>query len=213
MSGLLTPEAAIEYWDRRHRQEGDLRSGGDIGLDEGANEIFYAIRLGKLLDIIGHHTSATEPLFTLDAGCGKGFFSEALARCGHGVVGIDTSEHAIASCRADGRAEYAVSSLAGYRSPWLFDVVYSVDVLFHILDDVEWEASLRNLASLVRLSGKLVVTDEDNDEAVRRGNYIVHRARADYRGLADDCGLEFRDFRPYDFRDNRIGFHVFTRAS
>jgi 2-polyprenyl-3-methyl-5-hydroxy-6-metoxy-1,4-benzoquinol methylase len=212
VSGLLTPEAAIAYWDRRHRQQGDLRSGGDIGLDEGTNEIFYAIRLGKLLDIIGHDTSVTEPLFALDAGCGKGFFSEALARCGHGVVGIDTSEHAITSCRADGRAEYEVSSLAGYRSPWLFDVVYAVDVLFHILDDAEWEASLRNLASLVRLSGQLVVTDEDNDEAVRRGNYIVHRARADYRCVADDCGLEFRDFRPYGFRDNRIGFHVFART-
>lgn len=209
---LLSPKEAIRYWDERHRREDELRSGGDIGLDPAANEIFYVTRLGKLLEIIGDRNSPRLSQFVLDAGCGKGYFAHALVRCGFAVDGIDTSETAIARCRAEGGGRYSVSDLRAWRSPWLYDVVYSVDVLFHVLDDTLWEAGLRNLASLVRLTGMLVITDESNEQRRQAGNYIVHRARAEYLDVLSDCGFTLRDFRPYAFRDNAVGFFTFLRV-
>jgi SAM-dependent methyltransferase len=209
---LLTPDEAIAYWDRRHQRESELRSGGDIGLDAAGNEIFYATRLGKLLEIIGDNPNPQEPPFVLDAGCGKGYFSRSLERCGFRVEGIDTSDSAIEFCRDQGSGNYAVSTLSGWRSPWLYDAVFSIDVLFHILDDAEWKASLENLASLVRLAGKLIVTDEYEDVRRQAGNYIVHRARPEYIGELGDAGFALREFRPYAFRANKIGFYVFVRA-
>ncbi len=209
--GLLSRDEAVRYWDNRHRAQDDLRSGGDIGLGDAANEIFYLTRLGKLLEIIGDRNSVREPQFVLDAGCGKGYFARALVRCGFRVEGIDTSPAAIEFCQSHGPGRYEVASLADWRSPWLYDVVYSVDVLFHVLDDADWAASVENLASLVRLGGKLVITDQRNERRRQLGNYIVHRAEMEYTELLARCGFTLDEFRPYDFQDNEIGFLVFVR--
>ncbi|MBF9133829.1 methyltransferase domain-containing protein [Plantactinospora sp. S1510] len=211
---LLTTEEAVAYWDTRHQREGALRSGGDVTYDEATNQMFYTLRLGILLDVVGHHSSPVAPLFVLDAGCGKGWFSRALARFGHLVDGIDPSPSALAHCRAEGGGpRYFPSTLAGWRSPWLYDVVLSIDVVFHVLDDHEWELSLRNLASLVRLGGRLVVSDWGADGDRVYGNYQVVRGRDRYVPLLRDCGLRFDAWRPYGFRGSPIGFHVFTRTA
>jgi 2-polyprenyl-3-methyl-5-hydroxy-6-metoxy-1,4-benzoquinol methylase len=229
---LLTAEEAAAYWDSRHRKEDDLRSGGHIGLDHGANEMFYARRLGTLLEITGDGESRAEPLFVLDAGCGKGYFARALARCGHRVDAIDASPSAIAYCSSAsagtagpdtpaGHAgvpscppppRWAVSPLADWTNGALYDVVYSIDVFFHILDDAAWSDSLANLASLVRYGGKLVVTDEDCPQRQRRGRYILHRPAGEYTAFLAPYGFTHLEFRPYRFRDNLVGFHVFTRT-
>lgn len=201
------------YWDNRHREHDDLASGGHIGLDRAGNELFYALRLGTLLALVGDLTSPAAPLFVLDAGCGKGHFARALTRCGHRVDAFDASGEAIDRARAAGGGpRYAESRLDAWRSPWPYDVVLCVDVLFHVLDDTEWTAGLRNLASLVRVTGRLILTDEDRPAPRALGDYILHRPTAAYRKLLEPLGLRHTEFRPYGFRENRVGFHVFTRT-
>lgn len=208
------------YWDTRHRTYDDLASGGHIGLDRAGNELFYAWRTGALLTLIGDLSSPSHPLFVLDAGCGKGHFARALARCGHRVDAFDASPeavgHACAAPRntaedAAGGPRCTVASLAGWRSPWPYDVVLCVDVLFHILDDTVWAAGLQNLASLVRLTGRLILTDEDTAVPRPRGDYILHRPASSYRAQLEPLGLRHTLFQPYGFRENEVGFHVFTR--
>jgi SAM-dependent methyltransferase len=210
---LLTPHEAAAYWDQRHVSEGDLRSGGDVSFDESTNRIFYIRRLGLLVDVVGHQSDPVAPLFLLDAGCGKGWFSRQLARFGHQVEGIDASESAIEYCQERaGGPRYFVSSLSGWRSPFLYDVVICVDVVFHILDHQEWERSMRNLASLVRLGGKLVVADWFEPGERIFGNHQVVRGQGWYLPLMRECGLRFDSWLPYNFRRSSIGFYVFTQA-
>ncbi|MBZ9640265.1 bifunctional 2-polyprenyl-6-hydroxyphenol methylase/3-demethylubiquinol 3-O-methyltransferase UbiG [Streptomyces sp. PSKA30] len=207
------PERTHTYWDTRHREHDDLASGGHIGLDRPGNEIFYALRLGTLLPLIGDLADESAPLFVLDAGCGKGHFARALARCGHRVDAFDASEEAVAHARAEGGGpRYAVAALDEWRSPWPYDVVLCVDVLFHVLDDQEWAAGLRNLASLVRITGRLILTDEDTGTRRPRGDYILHRPTAEYADELARLGLRHTLFTPYGFRENEVGFHVFTRT-
>jgi 2-polyprenyl-3-methyl-5-hydroxy-6-metoxy-1,4-benzoquinol methylase len=202
-----------QYWDTRHRERDDLASGGHIGLDRPGNEIFYAQRLGALLTLIGDLSSTEAPLFVLDAGCGKGHFARGLARCGHRVDAFDASPEAITQARSGGGGpRYSVTGLTDFRSPWPYDIVLCVDVLFHVLDDTEWAAALRNLASLVRVSGRLILTDEDTTERTVRGDYILHRPTSAYHKELEPLGLTHNRFRPYGFRENLVGFHVFTRT-
>jgi 2-polyprenyl-3-methyl-5-hydroxy-6-metoxy-1,4-benzoquinol methylase len=210
---LLTNAEASAYWNERHQQESDLRSGGDISFDEATNRMFYMRRLGMLMEIIGIQSSLVAPLYLLDAGCGKGWFSRELARFGHQVDGIDGSESAIATCRQlDGGPQYHQSTLADWRTSWLYDVVFSVDVLFHIVEDAEWERSVRNLASLVRLNGKLIIGDWGQDEDRVYGNYMIVRGRQRYLPLLRECGLRFDGWESYRFRHNPIGLYTFTRT-
>lgn len=214
-SERLGLDEAIGFWDERHRAQGELRSGGDLTHDEAVNEIFYNVRLGRLLDLLGNHTESAAPLRVLDAGCGKGWFSRALARCGHRVQGIDSSEHAVQECRrlAVASESYDVSRLDAWAPPHLYDVVVSVDVLFHVMDDAVWEDSVRNLASLVRWGGRLLLADHDADTDRLWGAYQVTRAGSRYRELVTGLGFRSDGFTPYRFRDNAAGFHAFTRTS
>ncbi|MFE0250991.1 class I SAM-dependent methyltransferase [Streptomyces sp. NPDC059010] len=205
------------YWDARHAGHDELASGAHLGLDRPANEIFYARRLGTLLSLIGDLSSPAAPLFVLDAGCGKGYFARALARCGHRVDAFDTSPHAIEHARAEGGGpRCAVAALDEWRSPWPYDIVVCVDVLFHVPDDEEWRAALRNLASLVRVAGRLIVTDVATDEVPAEppnpDALVVHRPIAAYRAELEPLGLRHILSSPYGFREDRVGFHVFTRT-
>ena len=210
----LGTQEALEFWDRRHQSHGELRSGGNLSFDHATNEILYALRLGRLIDIVGDVSSVEAPMRILDAGCGKGFFARAMARFGHRVDGIDTSPHAIDECRRGRAADdaYAVSSLSGWAPPYLYDVVYSIDVLFHIMDDAVWESSVRNLASLVRLGGQIVLVDHVGDADRVWGDYQKTRAVSRYRSLLSQQGFGVVTTIPYAFRDSLCGFHVSTRV-
>jgi SAM-dependent methyltransferase len=208
----LDPDAPLDHWDARHREQDELAAGGHPDLDRPGNELFYALRLGTLLTLIGDLHSPAAPLFVLDAGCGSGYFARALDRCGHRVDAIDASQEAIDRARATGDGpRYTRARLEEWRSPWPYDIVLCVDVLFHLPDDTEWAAALRNLASLVRLTGRLIVTDADTPVPRARDGRIRHRPADGYRAALEPLGLRHTEFRPYGFRETETGFHVFTR--
>ena len=190
----------------------DLRS-GVLAYDHATDEAFDAIRLGHLLDVIGTSASAVAPLRLLDAGCGTGWLTRALTRCGHLVEGIDSSEEAIEQSRAlaVGSDRYVTSRLDAWAPTYLYDHVVAVDVLAHLTDDDAWRDSVVNLAALVRLGGLLVLTDHDAEADHQWGNGEVTRSRQGYRDVLLPLGFSYNGFRPYRFRDNAAGFHVFRR--
>lgn len=95
-------------------------------------------------------------LDVLDVGCAGGFFSEALARRGARVSGIDPAGDAISAACAHATSEglsvdYRVG--IGEALPWAdasFDVVTCVDVLEHIGDV---DAALAEAARVLRPGG------------------------------------------------------------
>lgn len=211
----MTPDESRAYWDRRHSEADELASGGHIGYDRGTNTMLYAVRTARLIEVLGPGTDAAIPLRVLDAGCGKGHFSRQLASFGHRVDGIDTSSYAIERCRAEaGPTEsYAVSPLAAWQPPHLYDVVVCIDVLYHIMDDEEWAASIRNLSSLVRLGGIIGLVDHDRDEDRVWQSYQKTRSVSRYRDLLSDCGFEVRRFVRNDFKNDPSGMHVAVRVA
>ena len=211
---LLEHDAVVSYWDRRHQELGVLLSGGDVSYGAHANEAFYAVRLGRLLDILETASASVAPQRLLDAGCGKGWFTRALAKCGYRVDGIDSSDHAVAEARREavGMDHYEVSSLHEWSSTYLYDAVVAIDVLFHITQDSVWRASVRNLAAHVRSGGLLVISDHDHRGSHVWGNYQVTRGADLYIEQLEPLGFDYVRFSPYSFRGNLGGFHTFERT-
>jgi 2-polyprenyl-3-methyl-5-hydroxy-6-metoxy-1,4-benzoquinol methylase len=211
----FTATEARTYWDRRHAESDDLASGGNISMSRAENAMFYAVRTARLLEVLGTQSDPASPLRVLDAGCGQGHFSRAIASFGHRVDGIDTSEVAVAGCRAAaGPLEsYALSALQDWSPSHLYDVVVSIDVLYHLMDDREWEASVRHLASLVRLGGRIGLVDHQADADRTWSHYQKTRAAGRYRAVLEECGMTVERFVRNDFRDDPAGMHVAVRVA
>jgi 2-polyprenyl-6-hydroxyphenyl methylase/3-demethylubiquinone-9 3-methyltransferase len=119
------------------------------------------------------------PTRILDVGCGAGLASEALARHGHEVLGIDAAGEAIEAARAHAeglglRLTYR-SCLAedlvaeGQRFP----VITSLEVIEHVPDPAGF---VRVLASLLEPGGLLVLSTLNRT----RRSWIVGKFGAEY---------------------------------
>jgi len=95
----------------------------------------------------------------LDAGCGSGRFTVALAKRFQEVVGIDISEPLIEIAQRERprrNVTYRVADLMAFENPAGFDVVFSATTLHHLR---EIEAALLHLRGLLKPGGTMVLID------------------------------------------------------
>jgi SAM-dependent methyltransferase len=146
-----------KYWIDRHKKEsGRIASVGSISYSEKANYFIYKILTERYKMALGM-LDIPKDRSALDAGCGIGIFSEFLASEGFKVTAADISQDALDRIKNDNIQKICspVSEIdTGERR---FDLVHSFDVLYHILDDKEWERSLENIC---RLSKRYVALHE-----------------------------------------------------
>ncbi|MGO9949058.1 MAG: bifunctional 2-polyprenyl-6-hydroxyphenol methylase/3-demethylubiquinol 3-O-methyltransferase UbiG [Steroidobacteraceae bacterium] len=98
----------------------------------------------------------------LDVGCGGGILSEAMARAGARVLGIDLSQAVldVAELHAlEGKIEVEYQSIAAeqlaMQQPAAFDLVTCMELLEHVPDPA---AAVAALAALVKPGGDVVVS-------------------------------------------------------
>ena len=146
------------------------------------------------------------PLQVLDAGCGMGYLTHALARAGYAATGCDASARAIAHARQSftGRFEVEdVSSLARLR-PASFDVVLLVEVIEHAFDPA---TLAHNALAMVRPGGRLVITTPNRSLYPARTLWETELPPVHYWWLTEDavgvlakaagCRMEILDFADY----------------
>jgi len=95
----------------------------------------------------------------LDAGCGSGRFTVALAKRFQEVVGIDISEPLIEIAQRERprrNVTYRVADLMAFENSAGFDVVFSATTLHHLR---EIEAALLHLRGLLKPGGTMVLID------------------------------------------------------
>ncbi len=97
----------------------------------------------------------------LDAGCGMGFMTTALARLGHRVVAVDIEHEFVATAIRDNRSGARIADglvFADSQFPFAdasYDTIVSLDVIEHIADDAR---VLQEFARLLQPQGRLVLT-------------------------------------------------------
>ncbi len=120
---------------------------------------WWYVGLHNLIEAIIRRESLRlgRPLRIFDAGCGTGRLCQLLTANGQSVSGCDASEEALRFCRLRGVSDVYQADLNTVElEPDTFDVVTSVDVLYHtgISDDV---AVIRRLRSGIKPGGMLIL--------------------------------------------------------
>lgn len=160
------------YWDLRHQRLGESLDGvGQIGLGHDANEQDYEEKwrhISDALDAAG--VSAGQRV--LDAGCGIGWVSERLVGRGLDLTAVDFSPEAtrLAAKRLGSDVSVHAQSLHEPVPGQPFDAVVCIDVLFHIVDDDLWAATVANLAAMVTPAGTLVIQENLADPTHTAGS-------------------------------------------
>ncbi|CAM6032182.1 unnamed protein product, partial [Sphagnum compactum] len=113
----------------------------DPGGPAAALHALNPLRLSHFMSVMKQKQCSTGPFRILDVGCGGGLLSEPLARLGYSVLGIDSSEAAVAAARRHKDANpiflgldlnyecTTVEDLASQNT--VFDIVVASEVIEH----------------------------------------------------------------------------------
>ncbi|HED5352297.1 TPA: class I SAM-dependent methyltransferase [Campylobacter jejuni] len=206
----------IDFWNQRHENLG-LYSGGDKGISDCENFEFYIHRLSMILKLISKYYIGKKSLEILDAGCGKGFFSNGLFSSGYVVSGIDSSVNAISFCKENYPGIFfKQENLDNFILDKAFDVIVCIDVMFHIVEDILWEKSVKNLAYHAKNNSIIIISDyidaSDNEKTIgQKIKYIKYRNVKKYGEILKSFGFFLKNTVSYDILSNKNSFMVFQR--
>lgn len=202
----------IAFWNERHERLNNLKSGGDRGITNYENYEFYIHRISQILKFISKIFLGQRPLNILDAGCGKGIFTESLLNAGYKVDSIDPSKSAIVHAQeTSAKGNFKVTTIDNFNANKLYDVIICIDVLFHILDDEIWKKTLLKFIEIIKNNGVIILTDSLGSERNYLGDYIIHRSLDEYLKFFRMYDFDIYDIVPYDFGINSNKFLVLKR--
>jgi 2-polyprenyl-3-methyl-5-hydroxy-6-metoxy-1,4-benzoquinol methylase len=175
------------YWQARHRKYGaDFRGVGNVSLACDANERQIqqkALLLAHLLGRLGVARGAR----VLDAGCGRGYLTMLLAQIGLDCVGVDVSKDAVENAYGRDRITYVQSPLATLNLGESFAAVLCIDVLYHVVDDDEWQRTLAALHAHTQPGGHLCIVENLTSEP-SQSPHCRWRTLADYESFCGQAG-------------------------
>lgn len=178
-----------EFWDRRLREQFDLRGTGETGLSLAYNRACYALRRDVLARALADAGVDPAGRRVLDVGCGTGFFTAWYLERGARVTGIDITPTSIERlAERHPQATFVRADVGEEPLPGLHDLVHVFDVLYHVTEDARWERAVRHVARAVAPGGHLLLTDVFEES---RGEAEHNRMRPlpRYRALLEEEGL------------------------
>ncbi len=193
------------YWEQRAVRYGDVHGGLPAVCSYGMPRLYNAaIHVCQRIALSGSLES-WRGLDVLDVGCGIGRWSIEIAKRGNRVLGVDVSPTMISLARRNSRragveCEFAVGGAAAFHVERRFDVVLAVTVLQHLMDDGEFRAAIRNLASHLKPAGQLVLLEVAPTSLTNACDSTIFRARslATYRTALAEEGFVIAKLRGVD---------------
>lgn len=102
-----------------------------------------------------------------------------------------------------------------------FDIVNAIGIIFHIVDDRKWETAIRNLSSLLKENGILIIGGDFGNVTKDRGVMRKTRSLLNWQTLANNLDLNILDIKRYDWwagadqgglTDNLLALGKFRKA-
>ncbi len=200
--GAVRLAGSAAYWDQRYLRGGDSGAGS-----QGRLAAFKAATINR---IVAENAVGS----VLELGCGDG---RQLALADYpAYIGVDVSPASVDRCRdlfaTDASKRFL---LAGTDDPGMADLVLSLDVIFHLVEDDVFHEYMTTL--FAHASRLVVIYASDRDE-VTRDSHVRHRAVSAWvRRHAPDWKRVMHVANPYPYDPARpsdtsfADFHIYAR--
>jgi SAM-dependent methyltransferase len=197
------------YWTQRLEREFNLAGVGHAGVGLKFNLWAYRVRRRVLRRTLASLGITIKGARMLELGFGTGFYLDLWRELGAGhLTGFDITEVAVQSARerfaetgwrfekADIGAPLPLQAAAGSC-----DVATAFDVLFHLVEDKNWNGALDNITAALKPGGHALIFDKY--QAVENAiSHVRRRTLAAYREALKARGFEIVTVRPIFFLMN-----------
>ena len=153
---------AKEFWNRRLKQNFNLRGVGNITFSERYNQYLYKQRLNVLKNVIRKYTITIEGKKVLDVGCGTGYFSKYYLDNSAKVTGVDIAPVVIQKLQGIfTEGDFLPLDITRHNDslPYNFDIIHIFSTTFHITNDDEFKFAMISLCDRLKVGGYIFITD------------------------------------------------------
>lgn len=181
------------YWEERIARRDRYSSIGVKSLPSTINRYRKQALFSVIKKALRSQAVDLKSARVLDAGCGTGIYSSYYASAGAHITGVDFSYEAVtATKKLSIPGHYCQAELAHLPfADAAFDVTHVFSVLYHIVDDQNWRASLHEVGRVTQQDGILLLRVDWIDKTIRRADHVKHRAREEYlRHLTEEGPFE-----------------------
>ena len=197
------------YWEDRLHTIAGLEGVGFKKLGPAFNKWAYKVRKNVFMKVLKGMNLNFQQSSALDIGSGTGFYIQAWRELMvKDITGADISKTAVENLKNTFKqqtfhqidiGDVAFNAQAGLKQ---FDLVSSMDVLFHIVDDARFEQAIANIASLMKDNAYFVYSDNFLNHEVFRGESQVSRTKSYLLSVFEKNNLKLVTRKPFMYLTN-----------
>jgi len=197
------------YWEDRLHKISGLEGVGFKKLGQAFNNWAYKVRKKVFLKALKNMPLKFEQLNALDIGSGTGFYIQAWRELKiKEVTGVDISATAVNNLKNTFKQHQFFITDIGDKNfnadsnLKQYDLISSMDVLFHIVDDIRFEQAIENIAALLKTDGYFVYSDNFLNSLTKRGESQVSRSKEYLLEIFERNNLKLVTLKPFMYFTN-----------
>ena len=198
------------YWeDRLHKIKG-LEGVGFKKLGSSFNKWAYKVRKHVFCKQMFNLNINFKESNVLDIGSGTGFYIQTWNEFNvNKITGIDIAPTVVKNLKKTFPKDHFFLSDIGdvdfnkNQQYEKYDLISSMDVLFHIVDDKRFEQSIQNISSILKSGGHFIYSDFYLNGETIRGESQVSRSKVYLMDVFEKNGFELVLFKPFMYYTNK----------
>jgi SAM-dependent methyltransferase len=200
----MTNFKADEFWEKRLTKVSGLEGVGYAKLGKQFNYWGYKVRKYAFLKILHSLNTNLSSAKVLDVGSGTGFYIDIWQKLGaNKITGVDITEISVSNLKKTFPDftffQHDISADISGRVDLIeqFDYISTMDVLFHIVDDIKFEKAIQNISSMLKKGGYFIYSDNFVNGKTDRRTHQVSHSKDELYLFFEKAGFEIIKHKPF----------------